>query len=40
MEGVMTLVAEWFSCEEMKALQGVSFLTDVYGPENGNTKTS
>ena len=30
MEGVMTLVAEWFSFEEMRALPGVCVLTSVW----------
>ena len=33
MEGTMTLVAEWFSLEEMKALQGDCVLTSVWARE-------
>ena len=33
MEGIMTLVAEWFFIEEMKALQGVCVLTSVWARE-------
>ena len=33
MEGTMTLVAEWFSLEEMKALEGVCMLTSVQARE-------
>ena len=33
MEGIMTVVAEWFSLEEMKALQGVCVLTSVWARE-------
>ena len=33
MEGTVTLVAEWVSCEEMKALQGVCVLTSVCARE-------
>ena len=30
MDVIMTLVAEWFSLEEMEALQGVCMLTSVW----------
>ena len=33
MEGIMSLVAEWFSLEEMKVLQGVCMLTSVWARE-------
>ena len=33
MEGIMTLVAEWFFLEEMKALEGVCMLTSVQARE-------
>ena len=33
MEGIMTLVAEWFSLEEMKALQGACVLTSLWARE-------
>ena len=33
MEGIMTLVAEWSSFEEMKALQSVCVLTSVWARE-------
>ena len=33
MEGMMTLVAKWFSFEEMKPLQGVCMLTSVWARE-------
>ena len=33
MEGMMTLVAEWFSLEEMTALQGACVLTSVWAKE-------
>ena len=32
-EGIITLVAEWFSFEEMEALQGVCVLTSVWARE-------
>ena len=33
MEGTKTMLAEWFSLEEMKALQGVCMLTSVSARE-------
>ena len=33
MEGIMTLVAEWFFLELMKALQGVCMLTSIRARE-------
>ena len=33
MEGIMTLVAGWFSLEEMKELQGACVLTSVWARE-------
>ena len=33
MEGIMTLVAEWFSREEMQAVQGVCMRTSVLARE-------
>ena len=33
MEDILTLVAEWFSDEEMKVLQGVCVLTSVWTRE-------
>ena len=33
MEGIMTLVAEWLSGEEMKAIQGVCALMSVWARE-------
>ena len=33
MEGIMNFVAEWFSREELKALQGVCVLTSVWARE-------
>ena len=33
MEGTVTHVAEWFSLEEMKALQGACVLTSVWARE-------
>ena len=33
MKGTKTLLAEWFSLEEMKALQGVCMLTSVWARE-------
>ena len=37
MEDIMTLVAEWFSLKEMKALQGVCMLTSVWATVWQNT---
>ena len=33
MEGIMILMVEWFSLEEMKALQGVCMLASVWARE-------